>query len=176
MNEHLSPDLLVDYVHGELSATDDASVHRHLAACASCRESYDLEIALSEGLRAAAAADERELPPFVKATIWEAVREARPSPLARLGALLRPAIAVPVAALLIAGGFFASPLAHVGAAPTIDATYYLEAHAAQASQSPLNDRSGVQSLETSMLAHPSPPLLGDLTTTGYAASALDAVR
>ena len=48
MNQsHLSPDQLVDYTRGELSARDDAAVHAHLAECAECASAHDAERAWS---------------------------------------------------------------------------------------------------------------------------------
>jgi anti-sigma factor RsiW len=153
MNDHLSTDRLVDFVHGELSPSDDALTHAHLATCASCRDAYDLEATLSEALRAAAKAEEHEMPSLVTAAVWDRIRRAEPGPLARLAALLRPAYAVPVALALIVGGYFASPLGHP-ARPTIDASYYLEVHAAQTAETPLSERSSALVLETSMVTNP----------------------
>jgi anti-sigma factor RsiW len=150
MNDHLSTDLLIDFVHGELSPSDDARAHAHLTGCASCREAYELEAALGEVLRSAAQAEEREMPSLVAAAVWERVRAARPGPAARLQALFRPAFALPIAAALLIGGFFASPLAHLNR-PTVDAAYYFEAHAAETSANPLSERSSSAVLETSML-------------------------
>jgi len=150
MNDHLSTDLLIDFVHGELSPSDDARAHAHLAGCASCREAYELEATLGEVLRSAAQAEEREMPSLVAAAVWERVRAARPGPAARLQALFRPAFALPIAAALLIGGFFASPFAHPDR-PMVDAAYYFEAHAAETSVNPLSERSGSAVLETSML-------------------------
>lgn len=152
MNEHLSTDFLVDYVHGELAPTDDAFAHAHLASCAVCRSDYDAEISLSEVLRGAAASEEREMPSSIKAVIWEQIRAAKPGPLAVLATWLRPAIAVPVAALLVIGGFFASPLAHRPNTPTIAAAYYFQTHANQASRTPLSERASAQLNDTHFVA------------------------
>jgi len=151
MTDHLANELLTDYAHGELSPADDARVHAHLAACAECRRAYEAEVALSEALRAAATAEEREFPSLVKAKVWEQVRAARPGPLARLSALWRPVYALPVAAALAVFVYFQSPLAHADRS-TIAATYYLEEHAAQAVQNPLTERSSASPpIETSAL-------------------------
>jgi anti-sigma factor RsiW len=172
MNDHFSTDRLIDFVHGELSPADDAIVHVHLAACAVCRDAYDLETRLSEALRSAAKAEERELPSLVSAEIWNRVRQARPGPMARVASWLRPVYALPVAAAIVAGAFFASPLAH-RAGPTIDATYYLEAHAAQTLQTPLSERSAGLVLETSMLAPGSSASVPDEAAGDYATAAVD---
>jgi len=152
MNQHLTNDTLIDYLHGELRPQDDALAHAHLATCPACRQARDAETGVTEFLRAGAAAEEREIPSLVAAAVWQRIREAPPSPLARLSAFLRPAIAVPVAAALLIGGWFASPLGHgtPGSAPSIDALYYFQAHAAHSASSPLSEHSGMPVLETSM--------------------------
>jgi len=151
MNDHLSPERLIDFLHGELAPAEDALTHAHLQACAACRAEHDAEASLTTFLRSAAAAGELEMPSLVKAAVWQRIREAQPGPFARLASWLRPAIAVPAAALLIVGAYFASPLAHPAAAPTIDANYYFEMHAAQSSHTSLSERSQ-QAFETSMAA------------------------
>jgi len=175
MMEHLTTDTLTDYVHGELPPAEDALVHAHLQACAACQAEFELETSLSEALRTAARDEEYELPSMVKARIWEAVRAERPSPFAAFAAFLRPAIAVPTAAILIVVTYFASPLGHPQQvhAKTVDAMYYLEQHAAEELQNPLIERN-VSSpiLETTEASN------NDLTigTRTAAAAALDAVE
>lgn len=176
MNEHLSTERIIDFVHGELSPADDALAHAHLAACSDCREAYEIEALLSEALRSAAKAEELEMPSLVTAAVWDRIRQAKPSAASRLAAWLRPVYAIPVAAALLVGGFFASPLAH-RAGPTIDATYYLEAHAAQAAQTPLSERSSSLVLETSMIANPTSSAFVDASADGLATTgAIDDVR
>jgi anti-sigma factor RsiW len=177
MNQHLNADLLVDFVRGELSPEDDALAHAHLQTCAACRGEHELEVSLTEALRAAARAEELEMPSAIKAEIWEQIRLARPGPLARFAAFWRPALAVPVLAALLVGGWFASPYApHGAAAPTIDAAYYLEAHAAQTAQTPLSEHSGTQAIETSMADGVRAPALVRQIDPGDAATvAFDAV-
>lgn len=145
MTEHFSTDFLVDYAHGELTPEDDAIAHAHLATCATCRAEYDAEIGLGEILRSAALAEERELPPYLKAAVWERIRAARPGPFARVGALLRPIYAVPVGAFVVALAIVASPIVRHDAQPTIAASYYLQSHAVQSSQSALSERSSAVS-------------------------------
>ncbi len=140
MIQHLTSDQIVDFIHGEETPAGDARAHAHLASCATCRAEADAEIALREYLRTAAAADEREMPSAIKAAVWEQVRAARPGPFAALAALLRPVVAIPVAAVVLAVGVLASPLGHHESRPTIAASYYLQTHAAQSSQSPLSER------------------------------------
>ena len=176
MTDHFTTDLLVDFLHGELSPADDALAHAHLAACATCRGEYDREASLTVALRAAAAAEEREMPSTINAAVWQLIREARPGPFARMAAWLRPVVAVPIAALLIVGGWFASPYSHAAAHPTIDAAYYLRTHAAQSSQTPLSERSA-QTFETSMVGDGGEAVSVAGTTSGFAAAGtLDAVQ
>jgi len=150
MIQHLSTDRLVDFVHGELSPEDDARAHLHLASCPTCRVEADAEIALRDFIRTSAAAEEVEMPSAIKAAVWQQIRAAKPSPFA---ALLRPAIAVPIAALLVAGGYFVSPLARHDAAPTVAASYYLQVHAQQSAQTPLSERATTQGFEASAAAN-----------------------
>ncbi|GAC1303842.1 MAG: hypothetical protein NVS2B3_06570 [Vulcanimicrobiaceae bacterium] len=169
--QHLTPDLLVDYVHGELSPADDARAHAHLSACTTCRAEYDGQVAVGEILRLAATSEEREMPAFLKAAVWERVRAAEPGPLARLAALfdpalLRPALALPIAAILAIGAYVASPLAHHDPARTIAASYYLQSHAVQSAQAPLSERSNTQVYETSS----GPGLVSDAFDSGYPAT------
>lgn len=152
MNQHLTNDTLIDYLHGELRPQEDALAHAHLVVCPTCRQARDAESGVTDFLRAGAAAEEHEFPSLVAAAVWQRIREAPPSPLARLSIFLRPAIAVPVAAVLLVGGWFASPLGHgsSGAVRSIDALYYFQAHAAQSARSPLSEHSGMPVLETSL--------------------------
>jgi anti-sigma factor RsiW len=151
MNDHLTTERLIDFLHGELPPAEDALAHAHVMSCAACRTAHDLEASLTAALRAAATAEEFELPSLVKAAVWQQIRDAQPGPFARLASWIRPAIAVPAAALLILGGYFASPLARPAAAPMIDATYYFQMHAAQSSHTSLSERSQ-QAFETSLSA------------------------
>ncbi|GAC1441023.1 MAG: hypothetical protein NVSMB59_00090 [Vulcanimicrobiaceae bacterium] len=139
--QHLTSDQVIDFVHGELTPQNDALVHAHLSSCATCRTETDAELALRDMLRRAAFADEREMPSSIKAAVWEEIRAAKPGPFAALGALLRPAFALPIAAVLLVGGYFVSPLGHPDVRHTVAATYYLQAHAAQSSRGPLAERS-----------------------------------
>jgi anti-sigma factor RsiW len=177
MNQHLNADLLVDFVRGELAPEDDALAHAHLQTCSECRAEYDLEVALTDALRAAARAEEVEMPSAIKAAIWEQIRAAQPGPLARLAAFWRPALALPLAAALLLGGWFASPFApHSAGSPTIDAAYYLEAHAAQTAQTPLSGNSASQAIETSMAdATRAPALVQQVDSSNAATVAFDAL-
>jgi len=140
MMQHLTNDLLLDYVHGELSPADDASVYAHIEQCQPCRMEYEAEDAMGETLRAHAAQEERELPSAVKAEIWERVRAGRPSVWSRTVTWLRPSIAVPVAAALALAAYFGTTQISPQGAPSIEASYYLQDHAAMNSTVPFSDR------------------------------------
>ena len=177
MNQHPTEESLIDYLHGELLPQDDAFVHAHLGGCDACRASYDAEASVTEMLRSSALAAERDFPSLVAAAVWQQIREAPPSPLTRLTAFLRPAVAVPVAALLVAGVWLASPLGH-GAAParSIDAMYYLQAHAAQTAAAPFSERP-MPALETSTAdVEPAAPPLVDRYAAYAMPGGIDAVR
>jgi len=177
---HPDTDRLIDFLHGELSPSEDAAFHGHLVACAACRADADAERALTDALRTEVLATALEMPSLVNAAVWARVRDARPGRFARFGAVLRPAFAVPIAAALLIGGWFASPLAHpAGTAPHIDAAYYFAAHAAQSSQSPLTAQSGLQSIEPAdgdgtVAAESSGSGFLGLAATATAAGAFDA--
>ncbi|MBV9646531.1 MAG: zf-HC2 domain-containing protein [Candidatus Eremiobacteraeota bacterium] len=173
MTQHLTTDNIIDYLHGELDPAEDALVHSHLQACAPCRAEFERESSLTDALRAYAHAEERDLPGMVKAQLWQTIRTQRPSAAERLAALLRPAIAVPAAALLVLVTYFASPLGRPTAQlRTIDVMYYFEQHAAEQMKSPLADRNATSSmLETSEAA-----FTGSTTLPVRAAAVMDAVR
>jgi anti-sigma factor RsiW len=139
--QHVSPERLVEYMHGELPASEDAAVHAHLAGCRECREAYDSEVALTEMIRGHARAEERDLPPGVVATIRSAVAGAERPWWTRLGDSLRPlAIGTAVAAGLLVGAFLSLRTWHTHAqASTIDAAYYLDDHAALSQTTPFGE-------------------------------------
>ena len=140
MNTHPNQELLIDYLHGELAPGEDAALLLHLDSCAACRASYHDEIELSESLQAYARASERELPAGVRNSIWAAIEagESAPSWSQRVVAWLNPAVAVPVAAALVLAAFIGyGSSAH--RATTIDATYYLDDHAAVTSAVPFSE-------------------------------------
>jgi anti-sigma factor RsiW len=141
MNQlHPTSEEIVDYLHGELSPARDAAIHAHLAGCSECSEIRDSEISLTEMLRAYARADERELPAGVVATIRGRVQYKPPSLWEQLSAAFRPAVAVPIAIAIAAFIYFGFRLAHGPAvASTIDASYYVESHAALSGTTPLSE-------------------------------------
>lgn len=143
MNQHITTETIVDYLHGALSPNEDAAVHAHLDACADCRSEYDAEAAMTEVLRAHAAQNEREFPATLKAEIWSRVRSAQPSAWSRLAGWFKPALAVPAAAAIAAAVYFGAGFNGGHGAPSIEAAYYLQDHAALNSTVPFNDRSSV---------------------------------
>jgi anti-sigma factor RsiW len=170
---HLETNELIDYLHGELEAIEDSQVHAHLQSCGACRSEYERESRLSELLKEAMR-EAVELPPSVKARIWQKVRTQADPPYVRLLSFFRPMIAVPVAAAVAIAVYFSSPLAHrAPTSPTVDASYYFEQHAAEAIGNPLGDRSVTSSvIETSSNGEQA-PTLGGATA---AAAALNAVE
>ncbi len=141
-NEHTTTEQLIDYLHHELSPEADAALLAHLKSCARCTAMYEEQARLSESLRAYARATERDLPPGMVTRIWDAVdaRRAQPPLAQRIAAFFRPAIAVPIAAVVLAGAFFGYTATH-HAAPmiTIDAAYYLRDHASLNSTMPFGE-------------------------------------
>ncbi len=90
----------------------------------------------------AAAAEEREFPSLVARRFGsESARCRRHRSLVLLRSGARP-LPYRAAALLLVGGWFASPLGH-GSSRSVDALYYLQAHAAQSASSPLSEHSGM---------------------------------
>src|ERR1700676_5572052 len=71
MTEHLNSPLLIDYLRRELPPEDDALVLAHLEKCSACRREYEVEVSLSDALRAAAAREELEFPSMIAARVWE---------------------------------------------------------------------------------------------------------
>jgi hypothetical protein len=177
MTQHLSPEVLIDYIHGELTPEADAGVHVHLAGCPTCRERYDAEVRVGEALRATARAQEVEFPSIVAARTWERVRALRPGPFASLAILLRPVVAVPLVVAIGFGAYFGTPL---GRAPTpdrtIDASYYIEQHAGQEASDPLSERGPVQVIESSLVDAAPAGGTGDERSPRVLGIAIDAVR
>jgi anti-sigma factor RsiW len=144
--EHPSKENLIDYLHGELPAEEDAGMLVHLRTCEACARRYDEEARLSEMLRRYAGVSEREMPLGMLASIKANIEgERRPSWRERFATLLRPVVAIPVAAALAVGLYFGLDTAsHHGAPKTaIDAAYYLNDHAAIARILPFGEGSVV---------------------------------
>jgi predicted anti-sigma-YlaC factor YlaD len=143
MTQHLSSDILVDYLHGALAPADDAAAYEHIESCAGCRAEYDAEVALTELLRAQAARDERELPSAVKAAIWAQVRAGKPALWSQLAAAFRPVVAVPALAAIGLAAYLGTAYLGPHGAPSIAASYYLQDHAAMQSTIPFSDRNSM---------------------------------
>lgn len=157
---HYNADTLDDYLHGELDDQRDASIHAHLETCDGCRGIYNEIAAIRDALRASPLAAERELPPLLRAQVWEAIRTAPPTPLARLRSWWRPMLLVPVAAVMAIFVYVASP-GHIGSQPAMTAAYLFEEHAAGSAVSPLADRGLVVPASTASEALPVNGLLID---------------
>ena len=136
---HTTTDQLIDYIHGALGPQEDARVYSHIAECEACRLDYRAEVLLSEAIRTGAAAETLEFPSMIKAKVWQAIRTEQPTLLQRLRAAFIPAAAIPVAAAIALMVYFNA--GQGPAAPTIEAAYYLDEHAAHQVEIPLVDRS-----------------------------------
>ena len=169
MTNHLTQEQLIDYLHGELPAGDDAYALFHLEACPACRAEYQIQAALTESIRAYARATERELPGAVRGAIWNAIDAQRPSLADRLRRLLRPATgfaAAAVAGAVIFVGY--GTIAH--RSPTaIDAIYYLDDHAALTNTVPFHEGSAVPTSLTTGQAGSPRALLASVGTGDVAA-------
>jgi anti-sigma factor (TIGR02949 family) len=142
MNEHLTTDTLIDYLHHGLPPQADAAVHRHLAACAQCKSAYDAEAALSEALRMHARDTDREFPSGVRARVLDEIARASAPSVTFMDALrewLRPAVAIPAAAVLAAAFLLAVPFNGQNQTPSIDAAYYINDHAEMNGTMPFAD-------------------------------------
>lgn len=152
MNEtHPNIDRIVDYLHGELSAAEDAAMHAHLAGCSSCEELRAEEVTITETLRAHARAAERELPVGLAARIRAAAEEAPQTSLwERLRAALRPALMLPAAAAIAIVLYFGFATRH-GAPPAtaIDPSFYVQNHAAMAASTPFSQNGAPVELTSS---------------------------
>jgi anti-sigma factor RsiW len=141
MNEtHPSIEEIIDYLHGELAAAEDAALHAHLAVCDACDRRRAEEVALTEALRAHARAAERAMPAALVAGIRHGVKRRRPLD-EWLPAVLRPVVVVPAAAVLAVILYAGSSFLHERAASqaTIDPAFYVQNHAAMAATAPFAD-------------------------------------
>lgn len=139
---HITDDDLIDYLHDEVDDAVGTRLHAHMAVCRACAERYDAEASLTELLRDAVKASEREMPSLVKAQVWAAIRDAQPSLLDRIRAIVTPAVAVPLAAALALLMYLGVPVIRGDRAtgsPTVAAAYYFEEHAALGLENPLAD-------------------------------------
>ncbi|MBV8148834.1 MAG: zf-HC2 domain-containing protein [Candidatus Eremiobacteraeota bacterium] len=161
IHEHPSSEKLIDYVHGELSPREDAAVHAHLAGCAGCSEAHADEVRLGELLREQARAEERELPPgFAARIVATATSAPAPARWWRPATLFRPAFALPAAAMLAIALYLSFAVFNNGPAKTttVDASYYIESHAALATDMPFAENA---SLPMSFASYDSAPPQGN---------------
>ncbi len=140
MTQHLTNETILDYIHGALPPQEDAACYAHMELCGQCRTEHTNELALGELIRKHAAQTELEMPATLKAAIWSEIRAAKPSPWSNLLASLRPAVTLPIAAVLALGLYFGSSALAPQSAPEIDAAYYLQDHAALTGTVPFSDR------------------------------------
>jgi predicted anti-sigma-YlaC factor YlaD len=141
---HVTQDVLIDYLHGELPPGEDAMVLLHLESCTQCRQEYDVQASLTEAMRAYAHATETELPDDLRRSIWSAIDDAEAASFrSRLRRWLTPAAGLAAAAAAAYAILVTSGAQH--GSPAIDAIYYLDDHAALTSTVPFNEGSVVPS-------------------------------
>lgn len=142
--------LLVDYERGELDAARDAAMFEHLQACPACHAQWQTDLAVVESLRTVL--PEQEFPTAVVAGVRQAIHAQRePSFAERLRAVLRPAIALPVAAaILIVGGVL--EVRHSAPQPALPGMFFVREHVAQTAGLPSSDRTWSTYLLTSVNA------------------------
>lgn len=145
--------LLVDYVHHELDAAADAAVYEHVKTCTACAAAYHRELQLGEALRNAFSA-ESDLPTSVVAGVRLAMhgQSGEPESLSdRLRAILRPRIAVPIAAViaLLSIGVVRFNGAGTHQQANFSTGYFLREHVAQTMGSPVADRAWSEYVLTS---------------------------
>ncbi len=137
---HPSIEQIVDYLHGELSAAEDAAMHAHLSGCPQCDERRAQEVALTEMLRAHARATQRELPPRVVAAIRNGVRRSRSESAGeRLRVALRPIFVLPAAAAAALAIYAGIAFWHPSAPTPIGTAYYADQHASLSRIDPFAD-------------------------------------
>ena len=142
--QHLSPDILIDYMHHELPPSEDAKVLAHLEACAVCVRELDIEASITERLRASARAEALELPLGMRSAIVARIASLTPSPWERVSAVFRPVVLLPVAAVLTAVAIFLGPnLQPQPPNAALPVSYYLQQYAVHSQQNPLADRGTV---------------------------------
>jgi predicted anti-sigma-YlaC factor YlaD len=152
MNEtHPTIEQLIDYQHGALGPSEDATIHAHLAHCQSCAEAHEAEASLTELLRAHARAEERELPASVAAGIRDSIERApRTGAWQALRAAFRPVVLVPAAVALAAVLYLGAHSWRVTPASTqIDAAYYVNSHAALTATAPFSEDAPIPATLTS---------------------------
>lgn len=133
---HPSLDRLIDYVHGELPAADDAALHAHLSECASCSAQRDREVAVSELLRRYATEAERDMPPGLRTAILaNAAADRAVAQRWSPANLWRAAVCVPLVAAAALAIYVAASNPH-SQGTALDAGAYVDYHAALSSTAP----------------------------------------
>jgi anti-sigma factor RsiW len=137
MNEHIETGTLIDYLHRELAPEQDAAVLAHLSACAECTHAHEAEARLTDRLRSEARAAELELPPRVVARVLGEVDARPPRWWLEVARVFRPAVGLPVAAVIVLATVlgFSELAPHMAPPPMIAASYYLDDHAALSTSS-----------------------------------------
>lgn len=142
MKQHLNSAILIDYLHHELSPSEDAEVLAHLQSCQACTQELNIEASITDRLRATARAAQMEMPAGMRSAIMARIAEQRPNPWEALRAWLRPLVVVPVAAAVATAAFLLGPaLSPAPSTNRVPVSYYLQQYAAHAQQNPLADRS-----------------------------------
>jgi len=143
--QHLTSDTLIDYLHHELEPADDARVLAHLETCEDCKRELNVEATITDRLRAAARAEELELPPGFRSAIMARIAALQPSAWQSVLRFLRPVVVIPFAAAVAAGAFFLTPVLspQTTSRAALPVSYYLQEHDVRADEYPLGDRSAV---------------------------------
>jgi predicted anti-sigma-YlaC factor YlaD len=153
-NDHPAPEELLDYLRGVLSPPRDAALHQHLAQCDECSAAYEQEAGLTDLIRAHAQREEREAPPDLADAVRARIASAAgPTLLERLAAVLRPAVLVPATAIVLLVGVYLGLTIRHADATTIDASYYLDDHAALASSEPFGEPEAIPEALTDDATH-----------------------
>ncbi|MBV8331658.1 MAG: zf-HC2 domain-containing protein [Candidatus Eremiobacteraeota bacterium] len=141
--QHLTSEILIDYLHHELSPAEDARVLAHIEHCDVCTRELNVEASITDRLRTIARAEELELPLGLRSAIMARIASQNVRPATLLRRWLAPALLVPVAAAAAAAAFFLSPGPQTTQAAALPVSYYLEQHAVQAQANPLGDRGAI---------------------------------
>ena len=142
MTCHNNPELLSDYLHGELDAASDAAIYEHLQSCADCREELAAQNALTESLRSAFAT-ELEMPTSVLAGVRQAVRRDKAAGIVEvLRALLRPVVLAPTAVAIVLTVGVMSYVHNASGVPQpqLSTDYFVHQHVAHTMNSQSGDR------------------------------------
>jgi predicted anti-sigma-YlaC factor YlaD len=141
--QHLTSDVLIDYLHHELGSAEDARVLAHLESCEACTRELNVEATFTERLRATAHAEELDFPLGLQSAIMARIASEKPGIWQSLRRLLHPVVIVPFAAAVAAGAFFLTPVLSPPSSPSaaLPVSYYLQEHDVRAQENPLGDRS-----------------------------------